>query len=472
MTPQRENALMLASILGIGEEDASRRLCQSVAITHGDGPSAILAREITDLISRTLAIAKPGELADVEIVIGVEPAGVARVQRVVSFSPARVAISAAGSSVICDSHGLLMAIGACYVVADAIAHAVGLQGIYCAEDPFVVPFGDLGIKPDLLDLPMVLTDAVLIGAGAIGNGFLRALRHMAVSGDLTIADPKKVGLGNPNRCLYFAASSVGHEKATELCERSQGDFGRLKLTPFVGEFTSLVRERTRVTSAIVAVDSRRVRRSVQKDLPFEVLDASTTAADEVVVHSHRQPNNGACLACIYTELPDERGRARDIANSLRVPLSEVLRGRIDGPTAELIASKHPGYAAHELEGRAYDSLFKEMCAQKALSLPSGEQVLAPFAFVSSLAGALLVVELANMHAAIATGKTIPSRYFFTNPWRSPNLRARRNRGRLANCEFCSDPDASQAMQRVWGDRYEKRQSAIPPLPEAVSESGA
>ena len=48
-----------------------------------------------------------------------------------------------------------------------------------------------------------------------------------------------------------------------------------------------------------------------------------------------------------------------------------------------------------LIGKAFDSLFRELCAQQALLTPSGEQILAPFAFVSNLAGALLALELAR-----------------------------------------------------------------------------
>ena len=72
--------------------------------------------------------------------------------------------------------------------------------------------------------------------------------------------------------------------------------------------------------AIVAADSRRARRSIQKDLPLEVLDASTTDVSEIIVHSHRQPTKGACLACIYRHIPDELARERDIASGLGIDL--------------------------------------------------------------------------------------------------------------------------------------------------------
>ena len=47
---------------------------------------------------------------------------------------------------------------------------------------------------------------------------------------------------------------------------------------------------------------------------------------------------------------------------------------------------------------AFDSLFKQLCAEQALLMPTGAQVLAPFAFVSNLAGALVALELARFDA--------------------------------------------------------------------------
>ena len=75
---------------------------------------------------------------------------------------------------------------------------------------------------------------------------------------------------------------------------------------------------------IVGADSRPVRRSIQKELPLEVLDASTTDVSEIVVHSHRQPTAGGVLACIYKHIPDELARARDIASGLGIDVADVI----------------------------------------------------------------------------------------------------------------------------------------------------
>ena len=116
-----------------------------------------------------------------------------------------------------------------------------------------------------------MKDAALVGAGAVANGFLRAARHLRIDGELTVVDPKVVGNGNPNRCLYFDEVDVDSPKAVRLCEKAQADFADLRLDPVEGTFAELVKSRGRVRRAIVAADSRGARRSIQKCLPLEVL---------------------------------------------------------------------------------------------------------------------------------------------------------------------------------------------------------
>ena len=60
---------------------------------------------------------------------------------------------------------------------------------------------------------------------------MRAARHLDISGNLAVTDPKRVGRGNPNRCLYFDDSDVDLPKASRLCEKAQPDFARLSLEP-------------------------------------------------------------------------------------------------------------------------------------------------------------------------------------------------------------------------------------------------
>jgi hypothetical protein len=445
---RRENELALARLLGISEEEASTRLEARVAVTHGGGVSELLASEIRALVERTLTVSN-GEKADVEIIVGAEARGCAADQRFVSLNPNTVTVSSEGPSRVEPCHGLLRSLAACYAAGSAICHAIRRSEALCPEEPLNVSFEDLGVDNALLGNKIHLSDAALVGAGAIGNAFLWAIRHLDIDGELTIVDPKHVGAGNVNRCLYFDMDSIGKEKALELSTRARTDVPSLSLVDYFGTFDELVTSRGRVRRAIVAVDSRRARRSIQSSLPIEVLDASTTAADEVIVHAHRYPSAGACLACIYHHIPQEHARETHIADALGVAVTDVQNAVIDTKAADLIAAKYTNLNPPELVGIAYDSLFKALCGQQALESPSGQQVLAPFAFVSALAGALLAVELTRFDATRTTREN-GSVYFATSPWRPPNRLFRRTRQRRADCTFCSRPESALAMKAVWG----------------------
>ncbi len=452
ITPIQENARMLASIVGIGEDEAVELLNRTVVISYSPSGEP-LARELRAQLERTVCVAENGH-CDLEVMIGTAPVTAAAKRLYVTTTADTAVISAspeiAGIPPV-PLHGLQTMIVACYAAGTVLRQVIqGLPGT--DSDPFVVRFDALDANRSILERPIILDDAVLIGAGAVGNGFLRAVRHLDIRGVLTIADPKKVGAGNPNRCLYFDTTDVEQPKAFCLAEKAQSDFEHLKLAPEEMTFRDLVKRRSRIRRAIVATDSRRVRRSIQKDLPVEVLDASTTDASAVVVHSHRQPTDRACLACIYRHVPDELARARDIASGLGLAVNDVTdNDLIDEAIAEKIVKAHPGLDANALVGKAFDSLFKQLCGAQVLVSPTGAQVLAPFAFVSNLAGALLALELARFESGAETSSH--NNYLNLSPWHSPHSKIRSRRERIPECEFCGNPRAMSAMKQVWPEVF-------------------
>ena len=448
MNAKREDRMTLARLLGIAEEDAAKRLASTVAVTSGPGAEGS-ANEFTAIIERTLTVVADG-CADVEVIFGAAPAGRSASRFFVSLDSDGLLISREGPSAIGVCHPLMQSVAACYIAAVVVAAAVGLDK--GQPMPFRSDFAAVGVSQEMLRRSITLEDAALAGAGAIGNAFLRALRHIDVRGNITVVDPKRVAAGNNNRCLYFTGESVKREKAVELCSRAGGDFKRLKLDPFVGDFHQFVegREPPRVRRVFVGTDSRRVRRSIQAELPLEVIDTSTSDATEIIVHSHRFPTAQACLACVYRHIPHEMGRERDIAEGLGVSLEDVLKQRIDEGVAAKIVAKYPELHATDLVGVALDSLFREMCSAQALTLPGQEQVFAPFAFISTLAGCLMVIELLRFEAGESR-----TNYFFTDPWLPPRTATRRRHGIVVDCEFCSKPRNLQAMEAVWADVLER-----------------
>jgi hypothetical protein len=107
---------------------------------------------------------------------------------------------------------------------------------------------------------------------------------------------------------------------------------------------------------------------------------------------------------------------------------------ISPDAARTIAARY-GLDAKEILGCAYDSLFKQLCGQGELKVDA-RRVLAPFGFVSVLAGVLLAIEVVRR---TYTGQTAaPFNYWRVSPWRSPVGRMRDLRAKRSGCEFCDN----------------------------------
>jgi hypothetical protein len=251
-----ENARMLAALMGVEEEEAAERLQRRVLITVAATPHlAAWADEIAALVDRTVMITNDLASADVELVVGPVQA-LSQVRRLYADIDADGA-KVAGSMVTCGKdapHPLFAAIAACAVAGAVIHAAVDDPRLPAVSDPLVIRREDIGM-PDSELAPIDLTGAVLVGAGAVAHGFLRALRHLPVCGSLDVVDPKKVGSGNPNRCLYLTEADVGLSfKAEALARNAAADFPNLALKPEVAEFKAYVAKREKTPLAIVTID--------------------------------------------------------------------------------------------------------------------------------------------------------------------------------------------------------------------------
>lgn len=432
-----ENRKALASLLGIDEEEAAAKLQTKVVVTVADPAAAAFAADLSQLIGKTLQVIGVGADPDIEIALGGPSSTGAPVRMVASMRGDGLIV---GSAVERPEWSAVPRfnerICACYAAGVAIARAIGKV----CPDPFNVGFRALGIPAD--HAPIVFEDDVLAGCGGVGTGFLWALQAVQTSGRLTVVDGKKVSGGNLNRCFFYEGEDVGKPKAERLAARAV--LGNTVLEPFVGTFRDLLLKRGRIRRVFVTVDSRPARRSIQADMPLEIFDASTTDVTAVVAHHHRQPTGYACLSCVYPHIPEEDARERDIADLLGLTLDQVKRRIVDVDTAAEL-SRNFGEPPDMFLGKSMDSLAKARCGSAPVTSAGGRQALAPFAFVSSLAGCLMVVDLMRSQS---TDGVPPSNYVHLDPWRPPTP-VRRLKPRRDGCEFCGDPQLKAVFASVW-----------------------
>lgn len=446
----QQNAMMLASLLGVDEAKASERLARTVLITAAPGWRSTWALEVGELIGRTVRVLHQQEAIspDMELVIG-EVAPQTSVRRIfadLGSASAIISLDPVGK-LAGQPHGLHAAAAACAVTAAVVHMVVDEDSLPQVRLPMRLDYVQLGVPDGALDHPVDVGHAVMAGAGAVAHAFLKAARHIDIRGELAIVDPKTVQGGILNRCLYLGENDVDREKAEVLAERAQPDFPHLRLLPFVDDFKAYVRKLGRPPETVfVTVDSRYVRRSIQLEVPRRIIDASTTDARGVIVHSNVLPTQNACLACIYRHVPEENARERSIAEGLGVDLADVRSGLITADVARRIVQTHKSIDGDAIVGLAFDSLFRQLCSEQALATPEGRQVLAPFAFVSAWAGVLMTVEMLRSFAGVTT-----TNYWSVDPWNTPKAQGRTLRPRHQDCQFCSKPEYEPIIQALWGE---------------------
>ena len=458
LTPEarRENAATLASLIGFSLADAAEALDLHVAITidPADDTAQEIAREITELLRRTVRRISTTQLEGsvaAELVIGSAVPRTSGITIYLGVLDDHVIISQSDHprqecSPIPGILGLLIA---CYACAATLYRAVGGALSFQLPEPFVLRFDQFGIDWVSVSRPIDIGRTYIAGAGAVGNGFLWAARHLDLRGQLDIADDDHVSSGNLNRQIWFNTDDIGLPKVDRLVMRSQQQFPQLALRPRQYRLQDLPEKSDGpwLRRLVVAVDSRRARRELQNEFPGEVFDASTTDVREVVIHHHAQPTTQACLSCIYEPDDEEVAREQHIAEHLGVSVEDVRSERISASVAQIIKARFPKLAAAALAGTAYDTLFKRLCGESQLRTLAGRTIVAPFAFVSVLAGTLLALEIVRR---LGSGDNAQDfNYWRVSAWHPPHGRRRTIRQRQPGCAFCGNALLRNINGAMW-----------------------
>ena len=250
-------------------------------------------------------------------------------------------------------------------------------------------------------------DALLVGAGAIGQGALWALSRAPLDGRLHVIDMETVELSNLQRYVLTSRADVSRAKVDIAAALPS----RLKLIGHDEDLAAFLSAHGHTWDAVLlAVDSARDRVSAQAMLPRFIANAWTQPGDLGVSAHSRFGGDGACVACLYLPTEPQRNEDELVAETLGVPqlLMQVRTLLATGQPVDrnlLVqiaqAIGQPLQALLPFEGRSVRELYVEGFCGGAV-IPMGEAgsvnraaegVHVPLAHQSALAGILLAAAL-------------------------------------------------------------------------------
>lgn len=246
-------------------------------------------------------------------------------------------------------------------------------------------------------------DAVLVGAGAIGNAAVWALARTPIDGLVHVVDHESIELSNLQRYVLAARHDEGEIKVDLVTRHS----ARLRLRGHHCELADFVsRHGYRWPCMLLGLDSARDRVAAQASLPGWVANAWTQPGDLGVSAHSTFGSDGACVSCLYLPRGKTKNEDELVAETLAVPhllmqIRTLLHtgGPVDRPLLEAIAQGigRPIDVLLPFEGRSVRDVYIEgFCGGAVIPLgqagrlaPDAQDVHVPLAHQSALAGVLL-----------------------------------------------------------------------------------
>src|ERR1041385_856246 len=158
----------------------------------------------------------------------------------------------------------------------------------------------------------------LFGVGAIGNGFLWALKNTPeLAGQLNVIDGQKIDLSNLQRYVLTTQDDI--EKWNVDLGKKLFDGSAIEVTEFRGTLQEYFSEKQNweIDTAAVCVDSVEDRMALQASLPKKIFNAWTQHED-IGVSRHLNFLTASCLCCLYLPETKKLNRSEEIATNLNL----------------------------------------------------------------------------------------------------------------------------------------------------------
>lgn len=308
---------------------------------------------------------------------------------------------------------------------------------------------------DHMDLGIVY----LVGAGAIGNGFLWAMRSARVTGTLHVVDGEVLDASNLQRYAMTVERDEGKPKSQLAVTWMRT--AKLRVVPHAQHWEQFVSTTDRQFQKVaVAVDTASSRIHIQASLPQRAYNTWTQMGE--VGLSRHAAFEGACMACLY--MPDGAALNEDqlLARALRLPEDRAVlldirrRIQLSVPTERLFLEQLaqrtniPVQDVLVFENAPLRELYQRgVCGGAVLGLAQGAgQAEVPMAFQSALAGILMAADLVAEEGRLRS--RLPTRTQI-NLLTALSMIPSNGQARHMRC-FCGDPDFAEAYARKYASR--------------------
>jgi hypothetical protein len=325
--------------------------------------------------------------------------------------------------------------------------------------------------------PVDLGEVHLVGVGAVGHGFVWALRRVPwLKGLLFVIDGEEYDSSNPQRYVETTASQSGFKAPAAAARRWASASLRIEAADvdWATHLTRLTTDRQNwlLDRVVLAVDNARDRIMAQAALPRRIYNAWTRRENLGI--SRHDFLNGPCLCCLYEPQGQRPNRDEQVAQSLGMnePAdNKRVRAYLDTGTPlddEALAwigdrmrlAEGQRLRLSEFRGKSIDALYSEgVCGGFLMPGEAGTAAPAevPMAFQSAMAGICLAAELV-VDAGELRNQTL-SAITELNLLRSMPRRLNRPQLPTSGCAICQDSDFRSTYLEKYIDKADSTPKA-------------
>jgi molybdopterin/thiamine biosynthesis adenylyltransferase len=242
---------------------------------------------------------------------------------------------------------------------------------------------------------LCLTDAVLVGAGAIGNGIALLLSQLPVRGKLRLLDKQDYGVENFGTCLMLQREGWMAPKAEKLATWLKGNSALEVTGRKIAIDEALASGFFPSSPALVlnALDDVSARRAVQDLWPRVLIDGGINSVGAAVIQYHLARHDCACLRCWFVEARGDHRVSQSRLTGLSLEsLNDINRHITDEDISNAAPEYRESLARSKREGMTICSTIIAAEVESRLGVKVDESFRPSVPFVATAAASLVVAE--------------------------------------------------------------------------------